>query len=192
MFKDRITGIVLSGGKSSRMGTDKGLTTFNGKPLITYPLTILEQLCDPVFISANENIGEYQKFGYPVIEDKIKGIGPMGGISACLEQSTTRLNIVLSCDVPFLNRELMEHLISRIDNFQAAVPVHDGFVEPLSAVYATNVLWYLNDCIAKDNYKLMDFLSGINCLKVDVGEKDSFWGEDIFTNINTQTDLQGD
>ena len=192
MEKFSITGIVLSGGKSSRLGEEKGLAQFNGRPLISYALNVVEKLCDIVLISANDHFDEYKKFQHPVIPDVVSGIGPMGGISACLEQSTTRLNIIISCDVPFVNVELFNFLIDRIDNYQAALPLHNGFLEPLCGVYATNVLWYLNDFISKGNYKMMEFLKEINCLHLEVDKRNDFFSDGMFANINTPKELKGD
>lgn len=191
MEKFKITGIILSGGKSSRLGQEKGLAQFNGKPLIKYALDIVEELCDVVLISANDHFDEYEKFNHPVIPDIVSGIGPMGGISACIEQSASRLNIVISCDVPFVNVNLFKYLIDKIENHQAALPLHNGFLEPLCGVYATNVLWYLNDFIAKGNYKMMEFLKEINCLQVGVDERNDFFKDEMFVNINTQKELKG-
>ena len=191
MEKFNITGIVLSGGKSSRLGEEKGLAQFNGRPLISYALDVVEKLCNDVLISANNQIEEYKQFNHPVIQDLIPGIGPMGGISACLEQSTSRLNIILSCDVPFVNVDLFNFMINKIDNHQVVLPIHNNFLEPLCGVYATNVLWYLNDFIAKGNYKMMDLLEQINCLQLEVDERNNFFTEGMFANINTQKELKG-
>ena len=189
--KDQLTGIILSGGKSRRMGEEKGLALFNGKPLISYALNVVEQLCSTILISANDRLPEYKEFNYPVIEDEHKGIGPMGGIAACLEQSNTQLNIVLSCDVPFVKVEMYDFLLSKIDSYQAAVPKHDGFLEPLCGVYATNVLWYLNNSISEGNYKMYDFLKKVNSLPVEIDSTLPFYSASLFSNINSPKELKG-
>ena len=186
-----VTGIILAGGKSSRLGEEKGLALFNGKPLVTYAIGILKPLCGKLVISANNFQQEYAKFGFEVVEDQIKDIGPMGGLHACLKHSTTRYNIVLSCDTPFVNSALFEYLLDNIENFQAVVPVHgDGLIEPLCAVYATNTIWGLQMAIEKGNYKLMDFLNEINHKKMEINEKLPFYSDELFVNINTKTDLK--
>ncbi|MEJ2595403.1 MAG: molybdenum cofactor guanylyltransferase [bacterium] len=125
--KTGITGIVLSGGKSSRMGEEKGLAVFNGRPLIKYAIEILENVCDEVLISANQ---------------------------------------------------------------QAAIPVYQGYPEPLCGIYATNTLWYMNDLISKRQYKMMDLLDAIYCVKVEINHTLPFFMEDMFLNINTGKDLK--
>jgi len=191
MNKFDVTGIVLSGGKSSRLGEEKGLALFNGKPLVTYAISILKPLCGKLIISANHHQQEYAKYGFEVVEDQIKDIGPMGGLYTCLKHSTTRYNMVLSCDTPFINTRLFEYLLDNIENFQAVVPVHDdGLVEPLCAVYATNTIWSLQMSIEKGNYKLMDFLNEINHKKMKIDQRLPFYSDELFVNINTKTDLK--
>ncbi|HPG34509.1 MAG TPA: molybdenum cofactor guanylyltransferase, partial [Lentimicrobium sp.] len=75
--KSQITGIVLAGGKSTRMGTDKGLMIFQGKPLVMYSIDLLSMFCGRILISSNNP--EYAKFGYEIIADELPGAGPMAG-----------------------------------------------------------------------------------------------------------------
>jgi len=191
MDKFDVTGIILSGGKSSRLGEGKGLALFNGKPLVTYAIGILKPLCGKLVISANNQQQEYAKFGFEVVEDQIRDIGPIGGLFSCIRRSKTRFNMVISCDTPFVSSGLFEYLLDQIENFQAAVPMHgDGLIEPLCAVYATNTIWGLQQAIEKGNFKLMDFLNEINHKKVDIHKNLSFYSDDFFVNINTKYDLK--
>jgi len=191
MAKEEITGIVLSGGRSGRLGQEKGLTEFNGKPLIAWSVEILKPLCDKIIISANNQLEDYGSFGYEIIEDQIKNIGPMGGLLACLGMSETRYNFILSCDTPFVPSELFTFLLHSIENFQAAIPVHHGnYFEPLSAVYSTNVIWELQHCVDKGTFKMIDFLEKINTKKVFIGASEQFYNDEMFVNMNTKKDLE--
>lgn len=190
MDKFDVTGIVLVGGKSSRMGEEKGLALFNGKPLVSYAVDTLKPLCSKLVISANNHQKKYEGYGFEVVEDQIKDIGPMGGLFTCIKRSSTRYNIVLSCDTPFVNTGLFNYLLDGIENFQAAIPVHNnGLVEPLCAVYSTNSIWNLQLTIEKRNYKLMDFLHEINHRKMEIHSNLPFYSDDLFVNINTKNDL---
>ena len=190
MDKYDVTGIVLAGGKSSRIGEEKGLTLFNGKPLVSYAIDTLKPLCGKLVISANNHQKKYEGYGFEVVEDQIKDIGPMGGLFTCIKRSSTRYNIVLSCDTPFVNTGLFNYLLDGIENFQAAIPVHNnGLVEPLCAVYSTNSIWNLQLTIEKRNYKLMDFLHEINHKKMEIHSNLPFYSDDLFVNINTKNDL---
>ena len=114
------TGIILAGGKSSRMGADKGLLELGGKPLITYAFQALSGLCTTILISSSSEA--YHSFGYQVIEDVFPGIGPMGGIYSALGKSKTEKNLILSCDLPFASKELMSYILQNSDVHQVAVP----------------------------------------------------------------------
>lgn len=191
MIKEEITGIILSGGKSSRMGLEKGLVLFNGKPLIQYSINIFKPICDKILISANNQLDDYATFGYEVVEDQVKGVGPMGGLITCLKKSTTRYNFVLSCDTPFIPSELFNYLLGSIENFQMAVPKHrDNFIEPLCSVYATNVIWHMQHAIENKNYKLFDFIEEANTKYVTIHDQLPFYLDEMFVNMNTQKDIQ--
>ena len=191
MVKEEITGIILSGGKSSRLGVEKGLADFNGKPLIQYAIDTLQAVCDKIIISANNQLDDYTAFGYEVVEDQVKDIGPMGGLMACLERSDTRYNFVISCDTPFVPSDLFPFLLESIENFQVAAPVHhDNYVEPLCAVYATNVIWQLQHCIKNRNYKLTDFIAEVKAKKLTINDQLPFYHEEMFVNMNTRKDIQ--
>lgn len=190
MIKKEITGIILSGGKGSRMGEEKGLVQFNGKPLICHSIETIQNFCDRIIISANSQTEKYSAIGYQVIKDRLKGIGPIGGLLSCLEQSDTRYNFVISCDTPFIPRELYPYLLESIENFQVAVPVHKNYYEPLCAVYATNTIWHLQHYIDQRNYKLTDFLKSVNAKTVTIHDQLPFYHEEMFANMNTLMDIQ--
>lgn len=189
MQKETITGVILAGGKSSRMGKDKGLCEFKGKALVTYAIEVLKPLCNRIIISANKT-EEYSGFGLDVFPDEVKGIGPMGGMLSSLKQSETEHNLVLSCDTPFVTTELFENLLQHIDKNQVVVPLHQqGKIEPLAAYYATNVIAELARCVDIGDYKMMNFLQKVRTGSFNV---DNLWpGEAIqlFHNLNTPEDL---
>ncbi len=191
MNKNDITGIILSGGKSSRLGEEKGLATFNGKPLVSYAIDVLKPICSKLIISANNQIDEYEKYGYDVIRDEISGVGPMGGILTCLKKSESRFNLVLSCDTPFMSTAVFEYLLESADRYQVVVPKHDDFIEPLCSVYATNVLWELQHSVENGNFKMYDFFKKVEFRAMDISPELPFFSEDLFVNINTPKELKG-
>lgn len=191
MVKEEITGIILSGGKSSRLGEEKGLALFNGKPLIQYAIDILKPVCDKIIISANNQLDDYADFGYEIVEDQVRNIGPMAGLIAGLKKSDTRYNFMLSCDTPFVPSELFPYLLNSIENFQVAIPVHDEkYFEPLCAVYATNIIWQMEQSIKEKKYKLIDFLEDVKARKLTINNHLPFYHEEMFVNMNTHKDIQ--
>lgn len=188
--KNDITGIILAGGKSSRMGMDKALFDFNGKTLVSYAIEALKPLCGTLMISANRTPEKYEAFGFEVVQDEIKEVGPMGGILTCLKHSATQHNLIISCDTPFVGNELFRHLLTEIENFQVVVPSHETFlIEPLNAYYNTNVLGEMEATIREGNYKLMDFFKKIRFKSVEINESLPFYNDHLFTNINTLEDM---
>jgi len=181
------TGIILAGGKSSRMGTDKGLMDFNGKKLIGYPLALLSSFCSEIIISSNNEA--YRQFGYPVIHDDIEDAGPAGGLAAALKASSGEWNIVLSCDVPFVNAEAIQYLISFAGSGLGAVPQHNGFVEPLVALYLKSFCQVLESEIRNGNLQMNRIIDHPYVTFVDFNPLLKKYPR-IFENFNSPGDLE--
>lgn len=183
-----VTGIILAGGKSSRMGTDKGLQELCGKPLISYVIDALSGLCSEIIISSSSE--GYQSFGYKVIADELPGIGPMGGIYSALRQSSTENNLVISCDLPFVTEKLLSYILENASGFQVAIPWLGGrHYEPLCGFYNLSVLEGISNFIQKGNYKLPDLFEEININRLIINNSLSFYHENLFLNVNGKHDL---
>ena len=183
----KITGIVLAGGKSSRIGTEKGLVIFRNKPLIEYSLNVLILVANEIIISSNSAV--YDGFGIPVLNDEFPDSGPMGGIYTCLKASENEINIVLSCDMPMVNAVFLNSLIAAADGFDAVVPWHEKkYYEPLCAVYRKNLLPVFEDFIQNKNFRIPDLFAVVNTNYLKIGKA---FGVDplIFFNINTLQQL---
>jgi len=190
LAKQSITGIVLSGGKSRRMGKEKGLCEFRGKPLISYAIEVMESLCETVIISANNQLEKYEKLGYQVITDEYQEVGPLGGLYSCLKQSETEINLVLSCDTPFITKELFVELLQFSKHFDAVVPRHsNGFVEPLTALYHRSALLQMEQQLSAGRYKMIDLLDKINTKYVAIGSGNPGLHVSVFHNLNSPEDL---
>ncbi len=186
---NNITGIILAGGKSSRMGSDKGLTLFNNKPLINYVIDVLQPLCEKIIISANNS--EYDKFGYDVINDIVPDSGPMGGIYSALLHSTTDVNIVLSCDSPFVKTQTFEYLMEQYDNADICVPMQSsGKYEPLCGIYKKSVIPYFKEFIENKNYKIPMVFEIVKFQEVKITENNEFFNFQTFRNLNSKEDIK--
>jgi molybdopterin-guanine dinucleotide biosynthesis protein A len=187
--KMKVTGIILAGGKSSRMGAEKGLQLLCGKPLISYAIQALNGLCSEIIISSSSNA--YAGFGFKIVADQFPGIGPMGGIYSSLKQSTSTQNLVLSCDLPFVTGELMAYILKQGKDFEVAVPWEgERHYEPLCGFYNQSVLHKLNSFIEKGNYKLPDLFEEIAINRLNINEQTGIYHPGLFLNINTPTDLE--
>jgi molybdopterin-guanine dinucleotide biosynthesis protein A len=184
----KITGIVLAGGKSSRIGTEKGLVKFRNKPLIEYSLNVLKLVADEIIISSNLMV--YDGFGFPVLKDEFPDSGPMGGIYTCLKASENKVNIVLSCDMPMVNADFLNSLLAASEGFDAVVPWHEKkYFEPLCAVYHKKLLPVFEDFIQNKNFRIPDLFTAVNTNYLKIGKE---FGVDplIFFNINTLQQLE--
>lgn len=183
-----VTGIILAGGKSSRMGTEKGLQKLCGKPLITYAAEALSGICSEILISSSYEA--YHSFGFKVVPDVFPGIGPMGGIYSALKQSRTEKNLVLSCDLPFVTIALMSYILKNSEGYQVTVPWQGSqHFEPLCGFYNRAVLKKVRNYIEKGNYKLPDLFEEINMNKLIIDNKLDFFQETLFMNVNSKHDL---
>jgi molybdopterin-guanine dinucleotide biosynthesis protein A len=132
--KKEITGIILAGGKSERMGTDKGLIKLNNKPFIEHIITALEALVSNIIIVTNSK--DYDAFGLIRVEDKIKNAGPLAGIYSGLKASKSAFNLVMSCDIPLINRTVLKQLITNMEDNHDIVQVESqGQSMPLIGLY---------------------------------------------------------
>jgi molybdopterin-guanine dinucleotide biosynthesis protein A len=182
----QITGIILAGGKSTRMGTDKALLQINGKTLLENALEICKPFCTTILISSNNP--EHNIFGYQIIPDEIKYCGPIGGIYSCLKKSETDWNFVISVDAPFVTCDFVEFLISEIGEFDAVVPIHKNGKEPLIALYHKNCVSSIQERIELNYYKIHHLLNVLNTKFTNVDSLVIKYPA-IFNNLNCPEDF---
>ena len=183
---NKLTGIVLCGGKSCRFGEDKGLCTLGGQLMIEYPLKTLTKLCDEIIISSNDE--RYSDLGYPVISDEIKNIGPLGGIYTALKHARNKDTMIVSCDMPFVTVELLRYIYDNSKNTMIASAFVKGYVEPLCSYFNTGTINYIEDMIAKGDYKLAHLLDKVDFKKININNNLEFYKDYLFLNVNTHTE----
>lgn len=183
-------GIVLAGGKSSRMGKDKPLLPFKGKPLIEYSIRCLKPVCNEIIISTNNN--RLSHIGYKTIADDIKLIGPIGGLLSGLKASCFHWNCVISCDTPNIPSSLFTHLQGFISHdISAIIPTHgNGRFEPLVGLYSKNMIADIERMVNEHKLKMIDLLQTVNTEFVAVNSALPFYHSDIFYNCNRPSDLK--
>lgn len=188
MMEKKITGIVLAGGKSSRMGSDKGMIKLNGKKFIEHIIeALIPNVSDIIIIANNDN---YNNLGYKVYEDIIKECGPLGGIYTGLMNSKTESNIIVSCDIPFINSGLIKHVIKNMGRADISVPVFEGNTEPLCAVYTKKISDKLHDLIISNELKIHNVLKHFITTQVHITKTLDFYNNRLLTNINTPEELK--
>lgn len=160
-FTEKFSGILLAGGKSSRMGEDKAFLKYGGLFLYQYNLKILEHFSDNLIISSSNTA--FNQSNYLRVEDDIPGLGPIGGIYSSLKRISYKNAIVLPCDLPFITIDIIDTLIANSHGYEICIAQNmSGQPEPLVGIYSTSILPNMEDLIKKGKYKIRDLLSEVN------------------------------
>ncbi len=183
--KKNITGIILAGGKSSRMGTDKGFLLFNKKPFVQYSIDALKPLVSEIMIVSDNP--DYDIFGLKRINDITKNAGPVAGIYSGLKASSNELNLILSCDIPLISSEILQKLIDTIDNESQIIQVESqGKSMPLIALYKKEVARTFNSCLKNGERRLRIAIKSCKSKNIILEKEHEF----LTMNVNTQNELK--
>lgn len=174
---------ILAGGKSSRMGNDKGLLMLNNKPMIVHVIETLKQLTTDIIIVSNQ--AEYNEFGLPVFEDMIKDAGPLAGIYTGLTRSKHKKNIVVSCDVPFVSVELLTFLLENSWENDVTIPLKNNKTHQVIGVYDKDCVEVFKQELENNQRKMKVALEKVKLNVVDANRFD----EKEFFNVNTPQEL---
>jgi len=178
---DHTLGVVLVGGASRRMGSDKASIEFDGTTLLERSVAVLSE----VFVSVVISGGDRALAGIRVIPDLVPGLGPLGGLDTAYRTASGRGVFLLAVDMPFVDASTVRGIVEPpVAAMSVRVPVADGRRQPLCAVYGSGLGPVVRDRIeGKD--RSMQSLFGA----VDLEEVAGF-DDDVFTNVNTQADLE--
>jgi len=156
-----ITGILLVGGESRRMGRNKAFLELDGQTLFERNLAVLSGVCSEVLISSRE-AEPYSRYGFEVVEDIVKGKGPLAGLYSTLSRARFESAFVAACDLPFLNEQAIKLLYDRLENFDAVVPESSAKTHFLHAVYRKRILPILKANLEQDKLKLNNIVQSFN------------------------------
>jgi molybdopterin-guanine dinucleotide biosynthesis protein A len=181
---------LLAGGKSSRMGADKGIIPFMGKPLFQYILDQVHDLSEDIFLITNQP-GSYTGSAYPTFTDKIPDIGALGGIFSALSFSKNELCLVLACDMPYINTRLIRHLLTEAKDYDVVIPqLEPEKLEPFRAIYRKSCLPHIEAAIGSGERRAIAFLAKVKTKQLPLPILQHFDAElETFLNINTPEDL---
>jgi molybdopterin-guanine dinucleotide biosynthesis protein A len=184
-----VTGLILAGGKGSRMGgVDKGLQAFRGKRLVDHVYERLAPQVGGIIINANQNQEAYRSFGVRVVSDAIGGFaGPLAGFHAGLSVSKRPFLASAPCDSPFLPEDLVARLYARIDETGAelAVAKTGDQPHPVFSLMRRGVLDHLSDFLKGGGRKIDAWYATLNVVEVAFDDE-----AEAFSNINTLEELQ--
>ncbi len=180
-----IGAIILTGGRSSRMGRDKATLQIAGETLINRILEQLDDLCSEVILAGKFSADSLLSRKVRIVADERPDGGPLAGIVAGLKSSKYDLNLVLACDIPFLDQEFIKSLIKGCNSYDIYVPRYrNGNYEPLLAIYKKNVIPVAEDLLSQGLKKIDLLFSKCHCGFLDVNELP--W----LVNINTPEEYE--
>lgn len=186
--KPILNGLVLAGGKSRRMGRDKGKINYHGKPQREYAFDLLAACCEQTFLSCRpDQSADPDLFGMPLIFDSFLGLGPFGAIASAFRENPNSAWLVVACDLPLLDQEALNYLIQHRDTSKIATAFNspnNEFPEPLITIWEP-----------RSYPVLLSFLTqGYSCprkvlINSDVALVDAP-DTRVLTNVNSPEDLE--
>ena len=192
-IEKNISCIVLAGGKGLRFGQDKALEIIGNRSLLERVVFHLSLLNSDILLVTAPNQSYPQLGGYPglrVVTDIYVNKGPLGGIYTGLKASDSFYNLVVACDMPFLNQALLRYMLQISAGFDLVVPRLGDMVEPLHAVYSRACLAPIESLLQQGNLSVIQLFTLVKLRYVDAEEINRFDPKHLsFFNINSQADL---
>ena len=177
--------LILAGGKSSRMGGEhKGLLSMGTGTFTSHLVLQLKPLADTLYLSYGEVI-QQEIADCVILRDEYVDCGPMSGLQAGLKACKSNVLLVAACDMPLLKQTLYEHLMAFLPGYDGVVPVTDGQIHPLAAIYTKALLPVLEQSLHDGNYRLRSALEQVKICYVDVPQFSA-----MLSNINTKEEYE--
>ena len=178
-------GVILAGGKSSRIGMDKLLLPVHGRPMIEHILSVLDEVFEQIVVVGKPST--YLECLEPlvVVEDKIRGIGPIGGVYTGLQYMEAEYGFFVACDMPFLDASIIRQQVRWAQKgiWDAVVPRYNQLLEPLHGVYSKRCLKPVSILIRQGDYRIRRLYDLVNVRYLDIESEKVF--RRAFYNINT-------
>ena len=199
MYPD-ITGVILSGGKSLRMGFNKSLLKIQGKTIIEYIVELMQNIFSKVILITNSP-DEYRFLNLEMFEDIYKNYGPLAGIHSGLVNSSTKRNFIISCDVPLMTEQMIRYLVDYSTDKLITIAKADGYIQQLVGIYNRDIIVTAEDILEKGKLvkernsdqqrRGCKVLSLVNQVGAEIINTDSlsFYIPDTYFNMNNTEDF---
>lgn len=189
-----VSGVVLAGGRSRRLGRDKAVELLGGQPMIRRVLERVAALTsENIVVVAEQSRGDALPLldNTRVVLDVYPGTGSLGGIFSGLSAAKNEWAMVTACDMPFLNADLLGYLSSLRDGSDVVAPVVEGRPEPTHALYSRECLPFIEERLRAEDLKITGFYGGVKVRYVEEREIRQFDPELLsFFNVNSPQDLE--
>ena len=191
-----VTGVILAGGQSRRMGQNKALMRLGNEPLIVHVIRQMESVTDELLLITNEP-DLYTSLKLPIYPDILPDMGALGGLHAGLSYAANSTVICVGCDMPLLQSNLLSHLVALLGSYDAVVPCVQAVNRPspvfqtLSAVYSKRCLPVIDEMLAVGELRVHALYDRIDARIVQPHEWREFDPRGLsFFNINTPEDFE--
>ena len=185
-----ITGVVLAGGQSKRMGFNKAEAEMHGESMLIRMIDKLQKITPTIVVSSGDI--SYPNISLPQILDEYTQCGPIGGIYSVLKISSTSLNLIVSCDIPLVSIALLEHIVAKARESKALITLpidHGGQLQMMCAVYHKDVLPILQQQIDAQTFKMKNLVDLMATEYIKITKEHPLYEENAFINVNNPTNL---
>lgn len=183
--------VVMSGGKSSRMGSDKAMLNFGGERMIERTLAVLKGIFPlrPLIVTNAPEL--YEGLEADVVTDIIKDSGPLAGLHTALSLAGSPYIFVVACDMPMLSAEFIKAMLNEHKGEDVLLPSENGGnLHPLHAVYGQKCLPFIEECLKAKKRRIVSFFDSVNVRKLPVEEFSDLCAEKSCINVNTPDEFR--
>lgn len=190
MYSD-ITGVILAGGKSSRMGTNKSFLKLGTQTIIEHIVNLMKSIFSEVIIITNTT-DEYEFLNLPMFEDIYKWKGPLAGIHSALTHSRTEKIFVLSCDVPLMSKEMIKYIVDYKSDKPIIFCEAAGYHQPLVGIYSKEILKEIESVLTDNEVNDKSFHSFLKKVDAEIIHPEGlvFYKDELFFNVNNIEDYE--
>ena len=183
-----VTGIILAGGVSRRLNyRNKALLKIGCKSIIEHIIDALSDVTESILLITNSP-DEYEHLGLSMFRDIIPGSGSLGGIYTGIKVSKTHYNLIVACDIPFIQPHFLTFLMDQMKGYDVTIPITPDGNQPTCAIYSENCLEPIEIQINTGNFKIVDFFPHVKVNRVVLSALYPCYDPNMFLNINTSED----
>ncbi|MCI0712966.1 MAG: molybdenum cofactor guanylyltransferase [Chloroflexi bacterium] len=183
---------IIAGGQSSRMGRDKSFVELAGQPVIKHVMERVEGLGQAETILITNHMAAYAHLDLPMFSDVLPDKGSLGGIYTAIYYSQQPHTLVVACDMPLLNTDLLRYMVGLLDDeTDVIVPTVEGYPQGLHAIYGKECLDLIQQRLEANRLKVIGFYGDVQVRYIDEAEYQPIdpHGHSFF-NVNTPEDLE--
>jgi molybdopterin-guanine dinucleotide biosynthesis protein A len=185
-----ITGVILAGGKSNRMGQNKALMSLGGKRLVDRVVEVMRSVFDDLLMVTNTP-GVYADLDLPMVRDVWPEKGSLGGVYSAIYHVATSYCLVVACDMPFLQAAVLRYLITQINDYDVVVPDVLGELQTLHAIYSKACLQPIERRLEMHRLRIIGFFPDVRVRTVTASELEPYDPALLaFQNLNTPEEFQ--